>query len=207
MTEQEWTAGADPTRMLEFLAPKTQQRKLALFGVARCRRIACLSQDERALLAIDAAERYADRKAKIDEVRAACRHAREDAAGNARPLGHQVYAIAMLYNAAFNALLVSEHALKAAPDQASEKALQCALLQEIFGNPFQRIRMQTRWRTANVMQICEQIYAESSFDRLPSLADALAEAGCTDTRMLSHCRSAGPHVKGCWVVDLLLDKK
>ena len=41
---------------------------------------------------------------------------------------------------------------------------------------------------------------------LPVLADALEEAGCTDTDLLAHCRSGGGHLRGCWAVDLLLGK-
>src|SRR5690348_13775198 len=37
-------------------------------------------------------------------------------------------------------------------------------------------------------------------------ADALEDAGCTDPRILDHCRQPGEHVRGCWVVDLLLGK-
>ena len=43
-------------------------------------------------------------------------------------------------------------------------------------------------------------------DRLAILADALEDAGCTNADVLDHCRGAGPHVRGCWVVDLLLGK-
>jgi hypothetical protein len=43
--------------------------------------------------------------------------------------------------------------------------------------------------------------------RLAVLADALEEAGCTNADILSHCRSPGPHVRGCWVVDLILGKE
>jgi hypothetical protein len=46
-----------------------------------------------------------------------------------------------------------------------------------------------------------------ALDRLPILADALEEAGCTDADILAHCRGPGPHVRGCWVVDLLLGKE
>jgi hypothetical protein len=206
VTEEEWLACTDPRPMLELLTSKKNKRKLAMFGVARCRHISRLCRDERGLIAIDAAERYADRKAKIDEVRVACRNAREDSSGIARPLGHYVYEIAVLHNAAFNAFLVSEYALKAASDQTGEKALQCALLREVFGNPFQRIRINRRWLSPAVKQLSEQIYAEASFDRLPSLADVLEEAGCADTDILDHCRQQGPHVRGCWVVDLILGK-
>jgi hypothetical protein len=43
--------------------------------------------------------------------------------------------------------------------------------------------------------------------RLAVLADALEEAGCTDASILDHLRSPGPHVRGCWAVDLLLGKE
>jgi hypothetical protein len=41
---------------------------------------------------------------------------------------------------------------------------------------------------------------------LPVLADALEEAGCTDADLLGHLRGPGPHVRGCWALDLLLGK-
>jgi hypothetical protein len=207
MTEQEWMDCTDPTPMLQFLASRKNKRKLAMFGVARCRHISRLCSDERGLIAIDVSERYADRKAKINEVRVACRNAREDESGIARPLGQYVYEIAVLCNGAFNAFLVSEYALKAALDQSGEKALQCTLLREIFGNPFRRIRISRHWLTPAVKQLAEKIYAESSFGYLRMLADALEEAGCTDAAILDHCRSKGPHVKGCWVIDVLLAKR
>jgi hypothetical protein len=42
--------------------------------------------------------------------------------------------------------------------------------------------------------------------RLVVLADALEEAGCDRAELLSHLRGPGPHVRGCWAVDLLLGK-
>src|SRR5438067_305851 len=58
-----------------------------------------------------------------------------------------------------------------------------------------------------VRRIAEGIYAERAFDRLPILADALLDAGCDDEAILSHCRTDGPHVRGCWVIDLILGKQ
>jgi hypothetical protein len=52
----------------------------------------------------------------------------------------------------------------------------------------------------------EGIYADRAFDRLPILADALQDAGCENPDVLGHCRGDGPHVRGCWVVDLVLGK-
>lgn len=48
---------------------------------------------------------------------------------------------------------------------------------------------------------------EQAFDRLPILADALEDAGCTNQDILDHCRGGGVHVRGCWVVDLLLGRE
>jgi hypothetical protein len=42
--------------------------------------------------------------------------------------------------------------------------------------------------------------------RLAVLADAVEAAGCTNLDILDHLRGPGPHVRGCWGVDLLLGK-
>jgi hypothetical protein len=53
--------------------------------------------------------------------------------------------------------------------------------------------------------------AEAAYDdrRLPegALADGLEDAGCTDAELLGHLRGPGPHVRGCWAVDLVLNRK
>jgi hypothetical protein len=54
--------------------------------------------------------------------------------------------------------------------------------------------------------MAQAIYDERRFDDLPILADALEEAGCDDEDILSHCRGLGPHVRGCWGLDLILAK-
>ena len=43
--------------------------------------------------------------------------------------------------------------------------------------------------------------------RLAVLADALLDAGCDEEELIGHCRSEGPHVQGCWAVDLLSGKE
>ena len=83
----------------------------------------------------------------------------------------------------------------------------CELLREIIGNPFRPVVVDPSWLTwqdATVKKLAQGIYHERTFDRLPILADALEEAGCTDADILSHCRGPGPHVRGCFVVDLCL---
>jgi hypothetical protein len=67
--------------------------------------------------------------------------------------------------------------------------------------------MNPAWLTSTVVILAQGISADRAFDRLPILADALEEAWCDNTGILDHCRSGGPHVRGCWVVDLILEKR
>lgn len=97
-----------------------------------------------------------------------------------------------------------------AADQAcdpAEFAAQADLLRDIFCNPFRTPVLDRRWRTADVLGIARGIYEDRDFSRMPILGDALLDAGCDDDQVLAHCRSDRPHVKGCWVVDLLTDRK
>ena len=84
---------------------------------------------------------------------------------------------------------------------------QCALLRDLLGNPFRPVVIDPLWKTAAVDALARGVYEERAFDRLPFLADALEEAGCTDPAILAHLRGPGPHVRGCWCVDLLLGKE
>jgi hypothetical protein len=81
---------------------------------------------------------------------------------------------------------------------------QCVVLRDVLGNPFRRPTADPAWLTSTVAQLASGIYADRAFDRLPILADALLDAGCEDADVLAHCRSTGPHVRGCWVIDLVL---
>jgi hypothetical protein len=92
----------------------------------------------------------------------------------------------------------------------SEGAAQAILLRDIFGNPFRPVALDPAWLAWNggtVRKMAEAIYDDRAFDRLPILADALEEAGCTDRDILDHCRWGGDHVRGCWAIDLLLGKE
>jgi len=84
---------------------------------------------------------------------------------------------------------------------------QGALLRDLLGNPLRPVAIDPLWRTAAVDALARGVYEERAFDRLPFLADALEEAGCTSEEILSHCRGPGHHTLGCWVVDGLLGKE
>jgi hypothetical protein len=88
----------------------------------------------------------------------------------------------------------------------NEQRVQCHLVRDIFGNPFRPIAFNPAWLTSTVLTLARGIYDERAFDRMPILADALQDAGCDNDDILTHCRGAGPHVRGCWVVDLVLGK-
>lgn len=89
----------------------------------------------------------------------------------------------------------------------TERNEQAALIRDIFGNPFRPVTLAPSWLTPKVVALAQDIYDDRAFDRLPILADALEDAACTKADILAHCRGAGPHVRGCWVVDLLLGKE
>ena len=95
------------------------------------------------------------------------------------------------------------------PAWFDERKSQCCLLRDIFGNPFRPASISLSWLAWNdgaIFKMAQAIYDARAFDRLSLLADALEDAGCTDADILSHCRTPGEHVRGCWVVDLLLGK-
>jgi hypothetical protein len=85
--------------------------------------------------------------------------------------------------------------------------LQADVFRDIAGNPFRPVDFDPRWRTADTVGLARAAYEDRAFARLPLLADALMDAGCDDDRLLDHCRSRGPHVRGCWAVDLVLGKE
>ncbi len=66
--------------------------------------------------------------------------------------------------------------------------------------------MHDDWRTTTATTIASQMYDSREFGAMPILADALQDAGCENADILEHCRGPGPHVRGCWVVDLVLGK-
>jgi hypothetical protein len=86
---------------------------------------------------------------------------------------------------------------------------QADLVRDIFGNPFRSMHVEPEWLTwnyATVPAIARHVYDDRAFHALPILADALEDAGCKNADLVDHCRGPGPHVRGCWAVDLLLGK-
>jgi hypothetical protein len=193
MTEAEWSVCADPMAMLRFLRESglPNERKLRLFGVACSRRI-WDKIDPLGRTAVEVAERFADGQATPAELRTArlaCKSAGESASWYAAASRPEV--------AARNAALSAQTGL------AGEAAIQAVFLRDIVGNPFRPSAFDFTRPTKSIVNFAASIYAVGVFERLPQLAEMLMNAGCSDEEIVGHCRSAGPHIRGCWVVDAL----
>jgi hypothetical protein len=83
-------------------------------------------------------------------------------------------------------------------------------VRDIVGNPFRPTSLDPKllqWNGRVAAKLAEDAYQRHSFPRLPLMADALEDAGCTDAELLGHLRGPGPHVRGCWALDAVLGKQ
>jgi hypothetical protein len=213
------------------------ERKTRLFAAATCRRFYHRLLEPRSIRAVELCELYADGSASEDELDEALDAFDLDgdplpyvcavAASAVRWLCYQEYKVGRATEAApiiegYEALIAEGVMAESAPESvatslenhrtyregvARGEAIQADLLRDVIGNPFRRVSVTHSWLSRTVVALAQSVYADRAFDRLPVLADALEEAGCTDETILSHCRGLGPHVRGCWVVDLLLGKE
>jgi hypothetical protein len=209
MTEEEWVASEDWYPMAEFLSARAaarndnfaETRKANLLCAACCRmHWGWLTDGCRSLVL--AIERHADRPALTDP----------DWGEFAEELQSSRDAAPEDLQAAFDALEDAAYTTWQIGTQfggAAERKEQTPLARDIFGNPFRAVVVDPAWLAwseGRVRRLAQSIYDDRAFDRLPVLADALEDAGCADRAVLDHCRSGGPHVRGCWVLDLLLGK-
>jgi hypothetical protein len=232
MTEAEWLGYTDPTPMLEFLGSEASGRKLRLFACACCRRIWDLLPGQCSRKAVEISERYADGVASKKELTAARADAAEarsvPVSSSWPPSASRVATLAaqaawqatervarvVLRSAAQTAQAAQQVAwwaasgTRAARDEAEdeERSYQSALVRDIFGNPFRPVTLDTAWLTPTVTALARSVYEDRNFADLPILADALEEIGCTSQELLDHLRGPGPHVLGCWALDLVLNK-
>ena len=201
---QMWLALDGLRRAMSITA---QRRKPRLFACACCRRI-WNWLDEPDGAAIEIAERYADGLAKYSELSAVgLRSPPVDAALNLHPESVANRVCELVYQ---NAATQSGDTEQGRIEARQERIQQVKLLREMFGNPFRSPELDAPllgWNDQTVPKIAAAIYDERAFDRMPILADALEDAGCDDADILRHCREPGQHVRGCWVIDLLLGKE
>lgn len=208
MTKQEWLACADPQTMLEFLGDKSSERKYRLFAFACLRRVWHVLSCAQATRVIEVAERRLEHQAGDEAVQAAEAEFYEKAhAWEMHSLILALYAAVAKTGSFRLAARVAKWARAAANnDVLVEREAQIRLVHDIFGHTFYPVPLNALSVTRNVVALSQEIYDGRAFDRLPILADALEDPGCTDPYVLDHCRGQALHVRGCWVVDLILSK-
>lgn len=231
MNSSEWQSAVNPGAMLEFAGFRTSERKLRLCGCAFLRRVSAHLPHPRSMEAIELAERFADgmdtmqalhtlyadveaaRTGILDETYVFLSILSESAERGAQELGGNTASLGIrgLRPARFAS------ALDAARVEIASIVRDIIRFRDLTAkNPFAKIEVDTwltSWNGGTVVRLAQSIYEDRVLpsghfraDRLLILADALEEAGCADEAILSHCRGPGPHVRGCWVVDLVLGK-
>jgi hypothetical protein len=203
VNEERWLASADPTPMLEFLRGRASDRKMRLF-VCEMMRLDHTARTPDARNSIELGERWADGRATDEELQAFRRATPdEDGLGDWLTLAPEaIEAAAIIVESNRSSLL------RQVP----------SLLRDIFGNPFRPSPpippTVLAWNGGTVKRLAEDAYetrvlpsGHLDTQRLRVLADALLDAGCDDEPLIRHLRSDGPHVRGCWAIDLILGKE
>jgi hypothetical protein len=215
--------------MLAFLfgSGRDSERKLLLFCCACCRLVWPLLPD-RCRRLVEAVERYADRGASASELVALFEgYSPQEVGVPALPGGGQAAEAVGHLDGQWTwgarpaegpswgtldcvARSAAESLAKTMPWQAARQ-LEVQLLHDIFGPPlFRPVALDPAWLAWNggtVRRLAQAVYDDRAYDGLPVLADALEEAGCDQADLLAHLRGPGPHVRGCWAVDLVLGKQ
>jgi hypothetical protein len=201
--------------------PKDNRKKLRLLACACCRSVWPLLTEAQSRRAVKVAERFAMGSAteqELNEARRAARSLPSEAARAAveaakweRGLVASIktgevarLAASAARTAASRAAPRPEAAAAARSAWAAERRKQADLVRCIFCNPHRPMprfdRAWLRWGGGTVKRVAEAIRQERAYDRMPVLADALEESGCTDTQVLTHCRIPH-HALGCWVLN------
>jgi hypothetical protein len=224
VTESEWLDCKETDHLLLHLVyiVLPSERKLRLFNCACIRRIWQHLHDDALRACVETCEHFIDGNATSEELEAARARAHELFHGLGDIIedhGPMAVEDACEANGRFSVFSVANSSADVAAEAADndgglgwsldrdkERAAQCDLIREIIGNPFHPATMHPRWISEKVREIAQGIYDENAFDRLVPLGDALEDAGCDDDHILTHCRQPNGHVRGCWVVDLVLGK-
>ena len=218
MTEADWLVSTDPCVMLRFLGDRASARQLRLLLCAQVLTEAHLLADDRSRRAVRTAEAAADGRAgaaalgrATTAARAAWeavdprfprrygRLARTPAASPAT--GSAARLVRYATDPVLDAALAERAAWGLTP---ARRCVLAGLVRDVFGNPFRPVAFDPAWRTPDAIGLARGIYDDRAFDQLPLLSDALLDAGCDDEQFIAHCRSGGPHARGCRVVDVVL---
>jgi hypothetical protein len=225
MTEAQWLASDSLRPMLKLVGKKANGRKLRLFACACARRVWGRITPKVSRRAVEVAEQFEDHAATVEVLRVARAALRRylyrrvgfsDGASTAYYTTVEDASACARETAAFAqetaAFRTNVDAVALEKGRSAEQRQQCDLLRCVFGPaPFRALpRLNPAWlawEAGTVPKLAAAVYEGRAFDRLPILADALEDAGCTEAELLTHLRGPGRHVRGCWVVDLLLGKQ
>ncbi len=217
MTEADWLGSDDPGRLVAeargwpSASGQPAARKFRLFACACCRHLWAGLTEASGRKAVEAAERFADGAATPRAMQSAWR-----AAYQAGRKGYTVRGDLLAQDCAWHdaeGAAVGAVQAAAEPTSGLSPSEAAALVREVFGNPYRPATLSEGSRTAAVLSLAQAAYEERELPsglldpaRLAVLSDALEEAGCDDAGILTHLRSAGTHVRGCWALDLVLGK-
>jgi hypothetical protein len=210
MTEEEWLVCADPVELMRAIMDRTSERKRILVICACCRHLwDWLSDDFRKIVGhfeqIAEDSKHPERIWEHD-----LGSAFDDTVSRApESVQHALYALDAVMNYAWRDDWLDIKWVDSSP-WIDERKVQVLLVRDIVGNPFRCFNdaaSRPSSKSGAIGQLAQTIYADRTFDRLPILADALEEAGCTQVDVLRHLRNCGEHVRGCWALDLVLGKE
>jgi hypothetical protein len=212
MTEAEWLSWDSPVELLRHLSAGGSERKVLLYASALCRLHPQLLTDELKVWA-GAIESILRGEATENALDGAVQVEAEYEVSHLADYGPQA---ARAYYAALadvvfctwtSAPIEYEWDVSVA-EHAPVRRTGAALVRDIFGNPFRPPAFSPSWRTDTAVSLARTMYESREFGAMPILADALQDAGCDSDDILSHCPDTSlTHVRGCWVVDLVLGKQ
>lgn len=193
MTGKEWAVCNDPRLMVETLRRRggVSDRKWRLFIAAFWR--------------WQADNLSRDRDHLIERIQIMERLAETGRLPRGQRLADSQNVIFFAADSARAASLTADFQLRFKAIRRRADILQSRILRELFGNPFQPIQPDLRIRTSDVVGVARGIYDDRAFERMPILADALMDAGCEHEAIIGHCRGTNTHIRGCWVLDLILE--
>ncbi|VTU01051.1 Uncharacterized protein (Fragment) OS=uncultured bacterium PE=4 SV=1 [Gemmataceae bacterium] len=211
-----WLHSRSPARLIVLLRGRASERKGRLLGVAVGRMtwwrlpywLPGTEYETAIRTAVELAELVAEGEVAQDEFTAKLDRA-YDAVSTLRTISHEGFLIRPVARIGTELLpLLESGALNGAGFPDIKEDLLLGWLRDIFGNPFRPVAFDPAWRTDTAVSLARVMYESRDFGAMPILADALQDAGCDNGAVLAHCRDPlQVHVRGCWVVDLVLGRE
>lgn len=210
MTEAEWLASDDPRRMFTHFRRHATKRKSRLLACGLCETYRRDFTEQASWQAVEIGYRIADgEEDEAERMRAFAEAEKVAIEIDGWHGGQSKFMIPALVVGSTEQVNEIPSRVLAAFDcnfYCNPRIAICLLFRDIFGNPFRPVTLSFSWLTSTVLSLAQQMYDSRDFSVMPILADALQDAGCDNVEILNHCRGPGPHCRGCFVVDAILNK-